>query len=111
MTKASRKFLPASDKEVMDLKPGEVSEVIDRPNGDHYIYKMVSKETTPLDAVKEDIRKTLSKQRMEDAIKAFQGDVDLNDAYFGPAQTPAVPRLSMGPRPPVQPAPKPNEHQ
>ena len=43
----------------MDLKPGEVSEVISDPSG-NYIYKMISKETLPLDSVKTEIRNQLS---------------------------------------------------
>ncbi len=34
----------------MDLKVGEVSEVITDPNGSHYVYKLVSKETLPLES-------------------------------------------------------------
>ena len=74
----------------MDLKPGEVSEVITDPSGVHYIYKMINKETTSLDSVKQDIQATLSRQRYSDSMKGFQGNVDLNDAYFAPAQRPGI---------------------
>jgi hypothetical protein len=40
----------SNHQSVMDLKPGEVSEVISDPNSGHYIYKLVSKETLTLDA-------------------------------------------------------------
>ena len=73
---------------VMDLKPGEVSEVISDPNGGHYIYKMVSKETLTLEAVTPEIRKASPGQRYRDSMKRFQKDVELNDAYFGPARGP-----------------------
>ena len=55
----------------MDLKPGEVSEVISDPNSGHYIYKMVSKETLPLEAVKPEIRNTISASAIATACRVF----------------------------------------
>ncbi len=93
MEKVRRNTLPPDQQSVMDLKPGEVSQVIDQPNGGHYIYKMVSKETLALDAVSPEIKRTLSSQRYRDAIQGFQNtsDVQLNEAYFGPARNPMMP--------------------
>jgi hypothetical protein len=107
MEKTRRTMLPADHQAVMDLKPGEVSEVLTNGNDGYYIYKLVGKETQPLDAVKSDIQKIISRQRIGDSMKGFQGDVDLNDAYFGPAQNPGMPRMPMGAKPPAPPAPKP----
>ena len=101
MEKVRRNTLPANHKEVMDLKPGEVSEVIADPSG-YYIYKLVSKETLPLDAVKAEIRGTISSQRYRDSMKAFQDNVDMNDAYFGPSRNPAMPPPPRGAKPPAQ---------
>jgi hypothetical protein len=101
MEKTRRSALPPNHQAVMDLKPGEVSELIFDPNNGYYIYKMVSKETLPLDAVKPDILKTLSSQRYRDSMQSFQGNVDLNDAYFGPVANPPMPP-HRGPMPPPQ---------
>jgi hypothetical protein len=99
--KARRSTLPQNHQMVMDLQPGEVSQVISDPNGGHYIYKMVSKETLTLEAVAPDIRKTLATQRYRDLMSGYQKDVELNDAYFGTAQPRGMPVPPRGPaRPP-----------
>jgi hypothetical protein len=84
INKARRTTLPPKHAAVFDLKAGEVSELISDPGG-HYIYKVVSKQTMPLDSVKDEIRGTLSAQRYRDAMQGFQkaDNADLNDAYFG----------------------------
>jgi hypothetical protein len=97
--KVRRNNIPPSHAAAFDLKPGEVSQVInDAPSG-HYIYKMVSKETQPLDQVKDEIHSTLRNQRMRDATQAIQNSAstDLNEAYFGAGAGPA----------PTVPGPKP----
>src|SRR6202521_5355939 len=102
MEKVRRTTLPANHQAVMDLKPGEVSEVISDPNSGHYIYKLVSKETLSVDTVKPEIRSTISSQRYRDSMQGFQGNVELNDAYFGPTRNPAMPPLPRGAKPPAQ---------
>jgi hypothetical protein len=91
MEKVRRNTLPANHQAIMDLKPGEVSEVISDPNSAYYVYKMVSKETLTLDSVKPEIKNQISSQRYRDDIQAFQGNFDLNDAYFGPTRTAGMP--------------------
>jgi hypothetical protein len=108
MEKVRRTTLPADHQAVMDLKPGEVSEVISDPNSGHYIYKLVSKETLSVDTVKPEIRSTISSQRYRDSMQNFQGNVDLNDAYFGPTRNPAMPPLPRGAKPPAQQAEDPD---
>ena len=108
MEKVRRTTLPANHQAVMDLKPGEVSEVISDPNSGHYIYKLVSKETLSVDSVKPEIRSTISSQRYRDSMQNFQGNVDLNDAYFGPTRNPAMPPLPRGAKPPAQQAEDPD---
>lgn len=108
MEKVRRTTLPTNHQAVMDLKPGEVSEVISDPNSGHYIYKMISKETLTLDSAKQEIRTTLSGQRYRDSMQGFQGNVDLNDAYFGPARSPNMPPLPRGAKPPAQQAEDPD---
>ena len=89
--KARRATLPANHQAVMDLKAGEVSELITDGNNGYYIYKMVSKETLTLEAVSPEIRKIISSQRYRDSMQGFQKDIDLNDAYFGTPRGPGMP--------------------
>ncbi len=86
----------------MELKEGEVSEVISDPSG-NYIYKMVSKETMPLDSVKTEIKNTISAQRYREAMQKYQNNAELNDAYFGPMRGPGMPVPPRGPKPPQKP--------
>jgi hypothetical protein len=102
MEKLRRAALPANHQAVMDLKPGEVSELISDPNSGYYIYKMVGKETLSLDAAKPEIIKVISSQRYRDDMQSFQGNIDLNDAYFGPTRNPAMPPPPRGAKPPAQ---------
>jgi len=104
MEKQRRASLPKDHVAVMDLKDGEVSELISDANSGHFVYKMISKETLALDTVKPDIRSLISGQRYRDSMQGFQGNVDLNDSYFGPAQNhpmppPGRPRLPLQPQP------------
>lgn len=108
MEKQRRTALPPTHQTVMELKAGEVSAVISDSNGAYYVYKMVSKETLPLDTVKPEIRNLISSQRYRDSMQGFQSNVDLNDAYFGPARGPGMPLPPRGPRPSDQPAPDPD---
>jgi parvulin-like peptidyl-prolyl cis-trans isomerase-like protein len=108
MEKVRGATLPANHHAVMDLKPGEVSEVISDPNGPHYIYKLISKETLALDAVKPEIRSLISSQRYRDSMQSFQSDIDLNDAYFGASKNPAMPPAPKGAKPSAQQAQDPD---
>jgi hypothetical protein len=107
MEKVRRTTLPTNHQAVMDLKAGEVSEVITDPSG-HYIYKLVSKETLSLDSVKTEIKNTITSQRYRDSMQGFQGNVDLNDAYFGPTRNPAMPLPPRGAKPSDQQAEDPD---
>ncbi len=99
MEKVRRTTLPAGHQKVMDLKAGEVSEIISDPNSAYYIYKLISKETLTLEAVKTEIRNQISSQRYRDSVQGFQGNFDLNEAYFGPARGPGMPPVPRGARP------------
>jgi len=92
MEKVRRTTLPPAHTAALDLKPGQVSEPISDASG-HYIYKLLSKQTLPLDSVKQEIRSALSAQRYRDAMQPFRtgNAAELNDAYFGPARNPAPP--------------------
>ena len=90
-----RGTLPPQHERVMELNPGEVSQVFSDPEGAHFIYKMISKNTLPLEDVKPEIRTQISVQRYRDSIKSFEGNVVFNDAYFIPAETPAAGQALM----------------
>jgi len=89
MEKVRRAALPPRHEAVMDLKPGEVSEVFSDPGGAHFIYKMISKQILTLEEAKTEMRTAISSQRYRDSIKRFQGDVVFSDAYFNPPGKPA----------------------
>jgi hypothetical protein len=91
MEKVRPTTLPPAHHAALQLKPGEVTEVISDATG-HYVYKLVSKQTLPLDAVKPEIKNWIATQRFRDAMQEFQGTSQLNDAYFG-----------IKPKPPAQP--------
>lgn len=86
-----RTTLPPQHETVLDLNPGEVSEVFPDPAGARFIYKMISKKTLTLEYVKSEIRTAISKDRYRDSMKGFEGDVVFSDAYFSPPETAATP--------------------
>jgi peptidyl-prolyl cis-trans isomerase C len=104
-----RNALPQAHTVVFDLKPGEVSQVISDPGG-HYIYKLNSKTTMPLDQAKTEIRGRLQTDRMRekmDKLNASFSSVS-NEAYFGPAGAgPTLPPRMAGPHPGMHPAAQP----
>lgn len=84
-----RSSLPVAHATVMDLMPGDVSEVFSDPAGGHFIYKIIAKEVLSLGAVKEEIRARIVDQRYRDSVERFQGGVIFSDAYFNPPSAPA----------------------
>ena len=84
MEKVRRSTLPQQHESVMDMKPGEVSQVFSDPEGAHFIYKMISKGRLTLDDANTEIRSAISTQRYRESTKGFQGDVVFSDAYFNP---------------------------
>ena len=84
--KARKSSLPAAHASVLDLKAGEVSEVISDPGG-FYIYKVVSKETEPQSEAENEIRKILTSERARSMLQTVQDSIttELNPSYFGPA--------------------------
>jgi hypothetical protein len=93
LEKVRRDALPPRHDSVMDLKPGEVSEVFSDPEGAHFIYKMIAKETLTLEEAKPEIRSAISTERYRDSMKAFQGNVAFSDAYFNPPQKSVKPTV------------------
>ncbi|MFZ0760737.1 MAG: peptidyl-prolyl cis-trans isomerase, partial [Candidatus Sulfotelmatobacter sp.] len=96
MEKVRRDVLPPRHEAVMDLKPGEVSEVFSDPEGAHFIYKMIGKRILTLEEVEMEIRAAISSQRYRDSMKSFQGDVVFSDAYFNPPRKLMPPALDRG---------------
>jgi len=84
MGKVRRNVLPPTQTSVMDLKAGEVSPVIEDQGG-FFIYKMVSKETMPIEQARDEIRGTLRSQRLQEQMRTVQESATptLDDAYFG----------------------------
>jgi hypothetical protein len=96
MEKMRPTALPPAHHAALELKPGDVSAVISDTTG-HYIYKLVSKQTLPLESVKPEIKNWIASQRFRDAMQEFQGTSQLNDAYFG-----------IAPKPPAKPGSEPD---
>jgi len=90
--------LNAGHAAVFDLKPGEVSQVINDAGG-HYIYKLNSKTEIPIDQAEKEIRAKLqgdqSREMTEKMNTSFK--VETNDAYFGPGMENYL--LSLKPAP------------
>ncbi len=95
---------------VFDLKPGEVSQVINEGGG-HYIYKLNSKSELPLDQAEKEIRGKLQNDRSREMMDTMNNSfkVETNDAYFGPGGVGVAPPPrgpgGMGAAPPRGPRP------
>jgi len=103
LPKVRRNGLPPAHAAVFDLKAGEVSQVIS-DNGGHYIYKVVSAETLPLDQVKDEIHNKLKSERLKEMMDKYTNSFQAvpNEAYFGPAAGPGRMGLGQGPGPHMQ---------
>jgi hypothetical protein len=84
MEKVRRAALPPQHEGVMDLRIGEVSQVFSDPSGAHFIYKVIHKQSMTLEDVKDEIRTAISRQRYQESMKGFEGNVIFSDAYFNP---------------------------
>jgi len=75
--------VPAAEVSILDLKQGDVSHVLDESNG-HFVYKVVRRETLPLDAVREEITQRLRADRLKELQRQAQeaGTATLNESYF-----------------------------
>jgi hypothetical protein len=104
MEKVRRTTLPSSQAGVLDMKTGEVSQVLTDPGG-YFVYKLEQKDTIPLDRVHDEIRTSLQKQKMQDASQTMQQSAtpSFDEAYFA-ATTPGLPSHAPGTMP-VEPAP------
>jgi len=78
-------FSAGIEKDILALKPGEVTKLETEMSGFN-IYKLRSRDTIPLEAVKAEITRDLHQKNMESAMKAVTGNVhpELNEQFFGP---------------------------
>jgi hypothetical protein len=94
---------PAHEQKVFALKQGEVSEVIPDSIG-FVIYRVDSKQQLPFEQAKDEVKRKLTQQRLEDARQQIVGasKADYNEAYFGPE--------TASPRPGSLGSPAPTQH-
>jgi len=119
-----RDSVPPSQKDLFNLKDGELSAVMVEPAG-AYVYKIDKKQTIPFESVKAEIESQLTNQKMRAEMEALTNSIkpELNQAYFrafaptpsegivGPAVTPKpAPSATVAPATgtPKSPAPKAN---
>jgi len=104
--KVRRGSLSPSQESVMDLKTGTISGLISDQSG-YYIFKVGAKDTPTQDKVADEIRGTLTSERMQAAMEAVEhsGTPSFDDTYFGPAP-PTGPHGGM-PMPMGRPTPPP----
>ena len=102
-----RTSLPPNQASVMDLKPGEVSSVLEDPNG-YAIYRVKTKDTLSLDQAREEIKATLRSQRMQDEMRDIQDCATpaLDESYFSRRR-----QAMMAAGEPTKAAPKPHSSQ
>jgi hypothetical protein len=88
-------FPPKLDQEIFSHKAGEVFRS-DDANG-FMIYRIDSRQTSPLESVKAEISRDLLRQKMEAKTKELKAPVhaEYDDKYFGPP-TPAGPPTPPG---------------
>jgi len=105
LPKVRRTGLPPAHAAVFELKAGEVSQVIN-DSGGHYIYKINSKETLPLDQVKDEIHSKLQNDRTREMMDKVNSSfkVVTNEMYFGPGGPAMQPPPRM-PNPRMVPSP------
>jgi PPIC-type PPIASE domain len=93
-------FPPKIEQEIFSHKAGEVFRS-DEATG-HMIYRVESRQTSPLESVKAEITQQLFRQKMEAKTKELNSPVhtEYDEKYFGPPVTP------MQLKPPVPPNPQ-----
>ncbi|MGO9085996.1 MAG: peptidylprolyl isomerase [Candidatus Sulfotelmatobacter sp.] len=83
MEKRRRRSLSPAELPLLDLKPGEISQLVDESNG-HYIYKMGARRMLPLEEVRAEISKTLRVERLQQYQQEVRqsATATFNDEYF-----------------------------
>lgn len=91
--KVSKAHMPGNDASIFDLKKGDVSQVINDPQG-FMIYKVTDIQDQPLADVREEVTRMVQGQKLKEASESIQQQVTqgttYNEAYFA---VPAPPSL------------------
>jgi parvulin-like peptidyl-prolyl cis-trans isomerase-like protein len=92
-------FPPKIDQEIFSHKAGEVFRS-DEATG-HMIYRVDSKQTSPLESVKAEITQQIFRQKMEAKTKELNSAVhaEYDEKYFGPPTTPMQLKPTVPPNP------------
>ena len=92
-----RATLNANEQKIVDMKPGEISDVRETPDA-FYFLKLVSTGKEPLESVTPEIKAMLRQQRMEKELQGASEKVkaEFNLTYLG---TPSAPQLFPAPEP------------
>jgi hypothetical protein len=79
--------IPAAQKSLLDLPPGAISQVFEESNG-HFIYKVMSNRTLPMEEVRPEIVQGLRAERLRQYHReAREGSsVTWNETYFRAAE-------------------------
>lgn len=87
--KTLRDHLRRAHQVVFDLKPGEISGLLEDPGEGYYFYKIVSRGMPSFESVKSDVGIALQKHRMDTWTKAITNSAKtkLNERYFDPVVT------------------------
>jgi peptidyl-prolyl cis-trans isomerase C len=75
--------LPPSQSSVMDMKPGEVSQVLRDPNG-YYVYRLRTKGMIPLDQARNEITEALRSERIHEETSEIMDSATthIDPTYF-----------------------------
>lgn len=108
---------PQHETKIFQLKPGQVTSLIDEPSG-YFIYKVEAVKMVPFEEVKSQISRQLQEQKFRDAVEQMMASekITYNEQYFTPPQPPkaSVPEALKAPEQgdgPKQVAPQPAQPQ
>ncbi|MGZ4898516.1 MAG: peptidyl-prolyl cis-trans isomerase [Candidatus Angelobacter sp.] len=92
-------FPPKIDQEIFSHKAGEVFRSDDGTG--HMIYRVESRQTSPLESVKAEITQQIFRQKMDAKTKELNSPVhsEYDEKYFGPPVAPIPPGPPMSPNP------------
>ncbi len=91
---------PEQEEEIFSLPPGSATKVESVPPG-FVIYKVESRQTLPLDKVKDEISREIFRRKVEEENARIKSSVhaDYNEAYFGPLNAPSQAPPQSRPQP------------
>ncbi|MGZ4877953.1 MAG: peptidyl-prolyl cis-trans isomerase [Candidatus Angelobacter sp.] len=92
-------FPPKIDQEIFSHKAGEVFRSDDGTG--HMIYRVESRQTSPLESIKAEITQQIFRQKMDAKTKELNSPVhsEYDEKYFGPPVAPIPPGPPMPPNP------------